>query len=84
MRRIETEKDEYAEFIREHWDEIISICSIAGTSVGRFYEALRDMSDKIAETGKQIEEDGFCTGRGWPCQLVPDDGFCDKGKRREE
>lgn len=56
MRRIETEKDEYAEFIREHWDEIISICSIAGTSVGRFYEALRDMSDKIAETGKQIEE----------------------------
>ena len=28
------------------------------------------------------EEDGFCTGRGWPCQLVPDDGFCDKGKKK--
>lgn len=29
-------------------------------------------------------EDGFCEGRGWPMQLVPDDGFCDKGKRRGE
>ena len=27
-------------------------------------------------------EDGLCKGRGWPMQLVPDDGFCDKGKRR--
>ena len=24
---------------------------------------------------------GFCEGRGWPMQLVPDDGFCDKGER---
>ena len=52
----DAEKDEYAEFTREHWDEIISICSIAGLSVGRFYKALRDLCDKIAETGKQIEE----------------------------
>ena len=29
------------------------------------------------------ENDDFCTGRGVPCQLVPDDGFCDKGKRKE-
>lgn len=28
------------------------------------------------------EEDGFCTGRGWPCQMVSDDGFCDKGKKK--
>ena len=28
-------------------------------------------------------ETGFCEGRGWPMQLVPDDGFCDKGERRE-
>lgn len=27
-------------------------------------------------------EDGFCLGRGWPYQLVPDDGFCDKGERK--
>ena len=26
----------------------------------------------------------FCEGRGWPMQLVPDDGFCDKGERSEE
>lgn len=30
------------------------------------------------------EETGFCEGRGWPMQLVLDDGFCDKGERREE
>lgn len=30
------------------------------------------------------KEDGFCEGRGWPMQLVPDDGFCDKGKRSED
>lgn len=28
------------------------------------------------------ENDDFCTGRGFPCQLVPDDGFCDKGERK--
>lgn len=30
------------------------------------------------------ENDDFCTGRGLPYQLVPDDGFCDKGGRAEE
>lgn len=29
------------------------------------------------------ENDDFCTGRGFPYQLVPDDGFCDKGERTE-
>ena len=29
-------------------------------------------------------KNGFCEGRGWPMQLVPDDGFCDKGERSEE
>lgn len=33
---------------------------------------------------KHRDVDGFCKGRGWPIQLVPDDGFCDKGKRSEE
>ena len=27
-------------------------------------------------------DSGLCHGRGWPMQLVPDDGFCDKGKER--
>ena len=30
------------------------------------------------------DDDDFCTGRGYPNVLVPDDGFCDKGERREE
>lgn len=29
-------------------------------------------------------ENGFCEGRGWPMQLVPDDGFCDKAERRSD
>ena len=29
------------------------------------------------------DNDDFCTGRGFPYQLVPDDGFCDKGARKE-
>ena len=29
-------------------------------------------------------ENGLCKGRGWPMQLVPDDGFCDKGERSED
>ena len=29
-------------------------------------------------------ENGLCEGRGWPMQLVPDDGYCDKGERSEE
>lgn len=29
-------------------------------------------------------ENCLCEGRGWPMQLVPDDGFCDKGERSEE
>ena len=31
----------------------------------------------------KYRDDDFCTGRGYPNALVPDDGFCDKGKRRE-
>ena len=31
---------------------------------------------------KYRDADDFCTGRGYPCDLVPDDGFCDKGKER--
>ena len=33
---------------------------------------------------KYRDADDFCTGRGYPNMLVPDDGFCEKGARREE
>ena len=32
---------------------------------------------------KYRHDDDFCGGRGWPGQLVPDDGFCDKGARKD-
>lgn len=32
---------------------------------------------------KYRDYDDFCTGRGCPNVLTPDDGFCDKGERRE-
>lgn len=32
---------------------------------------------------KHRDDGGFCLGRGYPEQLVPDDGYCDKGERKE-
>ena len=32
---------------------------------------------------KHRHDDNFCGGRGWPAQLVPDDGYCDKGAKGE-
>lgn len=32
---------------------------------------------------KYRDDDDFCTGRGYTNVLAPDDGFCDKGERRE-
>lgn len=29
-------------------------------------------------------EKGFCEGRGWPMQLVPDNGFCDKAEKHTD
>ena len=52
----DTEKDEYAEFVEKHRDEILNICDISGTSAWELCEALRDLGNKLAETGKQIEE----------------------------
>ena len=39
---------------------------------------------RCKECKHKDEENGFCEGRGFPMQLVPDDGFCDKGERRKE
>ena len=29
-------------------------------------------------------KNGFCKGRGWPMQLVPDDDFCSKAEPKEK
>ena len=52
----DTEKDEYAEFVEKYRDDILKICAISETSAWELCEALRDMGNKLAETGKQIEE----------------------------
>ena len=52
----DTKNDEYAEFVEKHSDDILNICAISGTSAWELCEALRDLGNKLAETGKQIEE----------------------------
>ena len=52
----DTKNDEYAEFVEKHSDDILKICAISGTSAWELCEALRDLGNKLAETGKQIEE----------------------------
>ena len=52
----DAEKDDYAEFTEKHRDDILQICAISGTSAWELCEALRDLGNKLAETGKQIEE----------------------------
>lgn len=58
---------------------------------GRSIEAIKELPSADAvpvvrckDCKHRYAEDGFCEGRGWPMQLVPDDGFCDKGERSEE
>ena len=36
---------------------------------------------RCVDCKRRDAENGVCVGRGWPMQLVPDDGFCDKGER---
>ena len=53
---------------------------------GRSVEAIRNLPSAELQIirckdCKFRDEDAFCTGRGFPCQLVPDDGFCDKGEK---
>ena len=45
---------------------------------------LRDTEIVRCGECKYRDADDFCTGRGYPNVLVPDDGFCDKGERNEE
>ena len=66
---------------------------IFNTAVDACQSIILDMYDNSSENVVPIvrckdckhrdTEDGFCEGRGWPMQLVPDDGFCDKGERRK-
>ena len=46
--------------------------------------AFRDAEIVRCKDCKHRDDDGMCCGRGWPIQLVPGDGFCDKGERRDD
>ena len=58
--------------------DIVEACIKALAEGGILVEVVRCKNCKHRDA-----ENGFCEGRGWPMQLVPDDGFCDKGERRE-
>lgn len=54
---------------------------------GRYIQSLPPAEPEIVrckDCKHRDAETAFCEGRGWPMQLVPDDGFCDKGERSEE
>lgn len=59
--------------------DIVEACIKALTEDGTLVEVVRCRDCKHRDAEK-----GSCEGRGWPMQLVPDDGFCDKGERSEE
>lgn len=83
------------ELIRK--DAIMSHIEVEAERWGEEYDAwqiLGDIEDfptidavevvRCRDCKHKDDENGFCKGRGWPMQLAPDDGFCDKGKRRDE
>ena len=37
----------------------------------------KDCTNRDAETM-------FCLGRGWPTSMVPDNGYCDKGRKERQ
>lgn len=57
--------------------DLVDACIKALVEDGTLVEVVR------CKDCKHRDDDDFCTGRGYPNALVPDDGFCDKGERRE-
>ena len=55
-------------------------------AIARGIEALKAQSEivRCKDCKYRDVETSFCEGRGWPMQLVPNDGFCDKGERGEK
>lgn len=58
--------------------DLVDACIKALVEDGTLVEVVR------CKDCKHRDDDDFCTGRGYPNVLVPDDGFCDKGERRED
>lgn len=66
---------------------VTTCCAIGYEGIKRILESIPSALPEIIrckDCRHRDVENGFCEGRGWPMQLVPDDGFCDKGERSEE
>lgn len=70
----------------------VTLCLTDGTKLTRI-EDLADITTFLEQHEEYVkivrckdckhrDDDDFCTGRGYPNVLAPDDGFCDKGERR--
>ena len=80
----------YAEKLKAHYAWWAN-----GSEMDKLYKAIFDSIINLHPTVEAVEvvrckeckhrdvETGFCGGRGWPMQIVPGTGFCDKGERRE-
>lgn len=58
-------------------NEVRELCSVQFRRQIKWSKIVRCRDCKHRDKG------GFCQGRGYPEQLVPDDGYCDKGDRKE-
>lgn len=59
----------------DNYEQIMALLSaFAEAPVADVVEVVRCKNCKYRDNNTQL-----CTGRGWPMQLVPDDGFCEKG-----
>lgn len=61
------------------YGEFVEVADIESAPTADVVEVVR-----CKECKHRDAETGFCEGRGFPMQLVPDDGFCDKGERSED
>lgn len=66
-----------AEYIRMLQDALARQKVLTDKAVAK----LRMIPEKIVRCRvcRFRDDEGFCSGRGWPMQIVPDEGFCDKG-----
>ena len=80
MRYVDIDKPRYVRYTDERGGEVVTseqtIAEILDGSIGLIDEEIVRCKDC-----KYRDDDDFCTGRGYPNALVPDDGFCDKGRR---
>lgn len=87
----ETERrlmDRLASILKENGEVVVKMSDLRLNEVRELYSVqlrrqIRWSKLVRCRDCKHRDEGGFCLGRGYPEQLVPDDGYCDKGDRKE-